>query len=467
MTLDPFSMPGGDPFKNKKDDPHKNFSDEIFTKPNEGGSGAWAAAARLKAEDEARKQLDREFEEDFKKYDKVKDPPPPPKPVVVLSNPKWGAEQGIFGQKIIVSVEGAIPREIEHRTKVTFTVYALPPNGERDRIGFKEEHIRNGIAEVEIDLWQPHANGPKGESLESCPYIFEAKHTCSTVLTSERLHVSKTEFSLDDLRVVLETLETEKGAEAVRIFIGDLNYKALCNLAKKGTSGNDPNKMPSRFLLLPGSDDSKLEATDAHYYEESHKVSISNLRKGLNAIGHDCTVDGSFDQALQDAFEKYLQSLTFPKKNNASIHKVQKGETLGGIALKYGLHSWKQIYDLNKNTIGSNPDFIRAGKELKIPDRSSSRGERLIRNAGGDPQKLMGGVRYVYPWVHFSIMLTDENGVSINFEKEHALTLESPDKGSVVHTGKISGHGPFSIFIPYGKEFELRVNGFDLGEKNV
>ena len=104
---------------------------------------------------------------------------------------------------------------------------------------------------------------------------------------------------------------------------------------------------------------------------------------------------------------------------------------------------------------------------MKIPDRSSYRGEQLIRNAGGDPQKLMGGVRYVYPWVHFSIMLTDENGGFINLENEQEFNLAVPDKGKVVHSGKISGHGPFSIFIPYGKEFDLVVNGFDLGEKNV
>ena len=182
-------MPGGDPFKKKKDEPPKKSSDEIFQKPTGAGGGAGAASAKLKAEEKAKKELERESEDYFKKNDKVKDPEPPPKPVVVLSHPKWGGEQGIFGWKIKASVEGAIPKEIEHRTKVTFTVFALPPNGERDRIGSKDEHIRNGIAEVEVDLWHPHAKGPGGEPLASCPYIFEVKHSCSKVATSEPLQV--------------------------------------------------------------------------------------------------------------------------------------------------------------------------------------------------------------------------------------------------------------------------------------
>lgn len=467
MSHDPFAMPGGDPFKKKKDEPPKNSSDEIFTKPKVGGGGGTgAASAKLKAEEEANKQLEQESEDYFKKTDKVKDPEPPPKPVVVLSHPKWGRELGLFGQKIKVSVEGTIPKEIEHRTKVTFTVYALPPNGERDRIGSKDEHIRNGVAEVEVDLWKPHYNASPSESLVSCPYFFEVKHTCSSVVTSDRLHVSEKEFSLEDLRTVLETLEKEKGIDAARIFVGELNYNSICDLAKKVEHGNNPNKMPTRFLLLPGADDTKLESTDAQPDEKSHKISVANLRKGLIALGYDCAVEGLFDQTLQEAFDKYLQSLTFPKKYDTSIHKVQKGETLGGIALKYGLHSWKQIYNLNKDAIGSNPDLIKIGKDLKIPDRSSSRGEHLIRNGGGDPKKLMGGTRYVYPWVHFSLTLTDDDGGLINLEKEQEFTLALPDKGTVVHSGKISGKGPFSIFIPHGQNVDLKIDGFQLGSQS-
>jgi hypothetical protein len=191
VSLIPFAMPGSDIFK--KDESPKKGLDEIFQKPaGGGGGGAGAAAAKQKAEEEAKKQLEQESEDYFKSNDKVRDPEPPPKPVVVLSHPKWGGEQGIFGQKIKASVEGVIPKEIEHRTKVTFTVFALPPNGEWDRIDSKEGHIRNGIAEVEIDLWRPHVKLSNGDSLVSCPYIFTVKHSCSKEVTSERIQITET-----------------------------------------------------------------------------------------------------------------------------------------------------------------------------------------------------------------------------------------------------------------------------------
>jgi len=45
---------------------------------------------------------------------------------------------------------------------------------------------------------------------------------------------------------------------------------------------------------------------------------------------------------------------------------VQKGDTLGGIASKF-CTNWKAIYEINKDTIGSNPNRIEPGMVLTIP----------------------------------------------------------------------------------------------------
>src|SRR5512138_2058167 len=45
---------------------------------------------------------------------------------------------------------------------------------------------------------------------------------------------------------------------------------------------------------------------------------------------------------------------------------VQKGDTLGGIAARY-CTTWRAIYDINKDTIGSNPNRIETGMVLTIP----------------------------------------------------------------------------------------------------
>ena len=47
-------------------------------------------------------------------------------------------------------------------------------------------------------------------------------------------------------------------------------------------------------------------------------------------------------------------------------HTVVSGDTLSGIAQKYGKDSWKTVYEANKDVIGDDPNKIRAGMELKI-----------------------------------------------------------------------------------------------------
>ena len=50
----------------------------------------------------------------------------------------------------------------------------------------------------------------------------------------------------------------------------------------------------------------------------------------------------------------------------SKTHTVVSGDTLSGIAKKYGKDSWKEIYEANKDIIGDDPNKIRPGMELKI-----------------------------------------------------------------------------------------------------
>ena len=44
---------------------------------------------------------------------------------------------------------------------------------------------------------------------------------------------------------------------------------------------------------------------------------------------------------------------------------VKSGDTLSGIANKYGT-TWQNIYNNNRDIIGSNPNLIKPGQVLKI-----------------------------------------------------------------------------------------------------
>jgi len=53
-------------------------------------------------------------------------------------------------------------------------------------------------------------------------------------------------------------------------------------------------------------------------------------------------------------------------QTNYITYVVQSGDTLGKIAYRY-CTSWKTIYDINRDTIGSNPNIIRPGQVLTVP----------------------------------------------------------------------------------------------------
>ena len=54
----------------------------------------------------------------------------------------------------------------------------------------------------------------------------------------------------------------------------------------------------------------------------------------------------------------------------ARTYTVVKGDSLSKIAKSvYGsANKWKALYDANKGVIGSNPDLIKPGQVLTIPD---------------------------------------------------------------------------------------------------
>lgn len=53
-------------------------------------------------------------------------------------------------------------------------------------------------------------------------------------------------------------------------------------------------------------------------------------------------------------------------------HKVAEGDTLGALALKYYGSAtkdyWMVIYEMNKNAIGEDPNKVKLGLLLKIPE---------------------------------------------------------------------------------------------------
>ena len=67
---------------------------------------------------------------------------------------------------------------------------------------------------------------------------------------------------------------------------------------------------------------------------------------------------------------------------------VQEGDTLSSIARNElgKVSRWAEIYQLNREALGKEYDYLTPGMRLVLPIRDSSPGDRMTRrSAGGDP----------------------------------------------------------------------------------
>lgn len=80
----------------------------------------------------------------------------------------------------------------------------------------------------------------------------------------------------------------------------------------------------------------------------------------------------AYKQKLAQAQTKLaeLEAKLKQARASATKHVVAAGETLSDLSLKYykSANKWQGIYDANKDVIGDNPNVIKPGMELVIPD---------------------------------------------------------------------------------------------------
>lgn len=59
-----------------------------------------------------------------------------------------------------------------------------------------------------------------------------------------------------------------------------------------------------------------------------------------------------------------------PDDKGEKMYTIKSGDNLSDIAQEQlgDANRWKEIYELNKDVIGDNPDLIHPGKKLKLPD---------------------------------------------------------------------------------------------------
>jgi len=146
-------------------------------------------------------------------------------------------------------------------------------------------------------------------------------------------------FTLADVVEILKAVENEEGYEAARFFASHLDYLALTRMAMgfvtgADPEGNDPNQMPTRFMLLYGADDNKLQEIDDHpdrFDGEDHKIDVANLRKGLRLLGYDAAESGPYDEEVLRAHLHYM-GLAAQGISSAALGELYEDEAAEGAA---------------------------------------------------------------------------------------------------------------------------------------
>jgi hypothetical protein len=345
-----------------------------------------------------------------------------------------------------------------------------------DCSGGSDSGSLSALDKIIIDLKSGSIKPVKGS--ESFPIAVQAaivqaakyysESDVAAIVEMHREKLEKKTLTIADIVEILKAIEKEDGFEAARFFVWHLDYCAINRLAEAFINGedanpkNDPNQMPTRFMVLYGADDAKLRTIDDHpdkAEKEEHKMTVANIRKAMNLMGHEVKETGPFDDELQNAFWSYLGRNDDAETDRAETHIVKEHENLGTIATRYSLLGWKHLYEINKQVVGDNPDLVKHGTELKIPVWKSKKGDEKIKAKGVKVIDWVGGTCYRYPWVKFSYtMLTNNNEIfaeldsagnkRADFEKKKKFELREKETQTVIASGEIGKADEIEMVVP-------------------
>jgi hypothetical protein len=220
------------------------------------------------------------------------------------------------------------------------------------------------------------------------------------------------ELTVKDFVEILEKIESKQGYEAARHYASNrIDYWKINKLAqryvneadeekKEEEKDNDPNLMPTRFMILYGADDNELEKQgniddhpDNFKDQPEHKMCVEKLREALILLGNDIKKTGPFDDAVYHAFLQYLRQYSRVDLNRYYADDEITDDRLDRFADEHGVFSWRYFeehdrdHDNIKNEL--NPEY----------------GDELLTEKGGNPASYLPGVCYHYPWVPFRLMV--------------------------------------------------------------
>ena len=91
-----------------------------------------------------------------------------------------------------------------------------------------------------------------------------------------------------------------------------------------------------------------------------------------------------------DTFQNPHSYNYIPQENNKTLpqqYMVKNGDNLSKIAEKYNT-TWQELYELNKEVIGNNPNIIKPGQILKISSDKNTKQRKYIDQEGDNLSRI-------------------------------------------------------------------------------
>ena len=187
--IDPFALPGSlsgaSPFDKSSLNP--KAPDDLFIKSGGGG----AAARKVREDREQAELIEQAHTEDIR--DRVLELPTgapaaqerPRARTVKLINARWDRDEGVFNKTAKAGVDAEAREGGKAKGRVEFTLYAMLPEGRRERIDGFLTDLQSGHAEVEFTLY--YAQGLALD--EAATYLFTVRHPEAQPVESPGLKV--------------------------------------------------------------------------------------------------------------------------------------------------------------------------------------------------------------------------------------------------------------------------------------
>ena len=251
----------------------------------------------------------------------------------------------------------------------------------------------------------------------------------------------------------LRMMEGSSRYEEARFHASKIGWEGICSLVEVGHPENDPNLMPSRFMILPGASDEGLRKRGNlnNYPYSVHpdtpkQMSVYNLRQFLilggylagekpfwqskdqlskeqlqqlkqdggleNDVIAPLTGVAEMDDKVEAALNSFLGKQSLDEPKGGGSYTVKEGDTLSAISQQHKLPNWQALWNFNKHTI-KNPDLIYPGSELDIPDLADNEFEPWFYEFDNGEDVWRGSKHYQFPAKYFSLTLLDRSGHEI------------------------------------------------------